>query len=576
MARHDPIDVGTDGIEPGRRLIRVEADRGVSLSQRLAESLQRLTWRTPLHQLRLRGRFPLKLLAAPDDPVLGDLKSGQALLQGFILWRGEKLAIRELDFAKLKGSAGLVDYLHSFAWLRDLSTACTRQQGAPVAEAIMSRWLRAHAEKVDPVAWRADLWGRRILFWTAHAPLILSSRDPVYRSAVLNTLARGARHLDRAADKAPAGAPRVAAWSGLIAAGLLIPGGEPRKLFAEAGLKRALDTAFTEDGGTVCRSPAGLLDGIALLSLLRAAYDARREAPLPEVDHVLARAVPALLGVAHGDGGLASWQGGLPLDHFKVEAVVQASAVRARPLRQSRDWGYQRLAGGSTVVTVDAAPPPPARTGSFACASTLAFEMSDGAHRLIVSCGGARAAGAQIPDQLARALRATAAHSTLVVGDVNSTSVLVDGGLGKGVVEVEIDRQELENGSRLDASHDGYVRRFGLTHRRQLALSVDGRQLSGEDMLLPAGRKKATAPFAVRFHLAPAIEVTLTADAQGALLRIEGGPLWQFRCKGGTLQVEESLWIDPAGRPRATQQLVVSGEAPAGGASLAWLFKRAG
>lgn len=576
MARHDPIDVAADGIEPGRRLIRVEGDRGASLSQRLAESLQRLTWRTPLHQLRLRGRYPLKLLAAPDDPVLGDLKAGQALLQGFILWRGEKLAIRELDFTKLQGSPGLSDYLHSFAWLRDLSTAGTRTQGAPVAEAIMSRWLRAHAEKVDGIAWRSDLWGRRILFWTAHAPLILSSRDPVYRSAVLNTLARGARHLDRAADRAPTGVARVAAWSGLIAAGLLIPGGEPRKLFAEAGLRRALTSAFTDDGGTVCRSPAGLLDGIALLSLLRAAYDARREQTLPEVEMILAQAVPALLGVTHGDGGLASWQGGLPLDRLRVQSVIEASGVRARPLRQSRDWGYQRLAGGSTVVTIDAAPPPAARTGAGACASTLAFEMSDGPLRLVVSCGGARCGGAQLPAQLATALRASAAHSTLVVADVNSTSVLADGNLGKGVVEVEIDRQELENGSRIEASHDGYVRRFGLTHRRQLALSVDGRQLSGEDMLLPAGRKKGSAPFALRFHLAPGIEVTLTADNQGALLRADNAPLWQFRCKGGLLEIEESLWVDAGGRPRATQQLVVSGEAPPGGASIAWLFKRAG
>jgi uncharacterized heparinase superfamily protein len=576
MARHDPIDVGSDGIEPGKRLIRVETDRGVSLSQRLAEGLQRLTWRTPLHQLRLRGRFPLKLLAAPDDPIPGDLKAGQALLQGFILWRGEKLAIGELDFAKLQGSPGLIDYLHGFTWLRDLSTACTRAQGAPVAEAIMSRWLRVHAEKVDGIAWRADLWGRRILFWTAHAPLILSSRDPVYRSAVLNTLARGARHLDRAADKAPAGIPRVAAWSGLIAAGLLVPGGAPRKLFAEAGLKRALAASFTEDGGAICRSPTGLLDGIALLTLLRAAYDARREAPLPEIELVLTRAVPALLGVTHGDGGLASWQGGSPLDRFRVGAVVEASGVRARPLRQARDWGYQRLAGGGTVVTMDAAPPPVSRAGSGGCASTLAFEMSDGAHRLVVSCGGARCAGAQLPAQLAQALRASAAHSALVIGDVNSTSVLADGSLGKGVVEVEIDRQELENGSRIEAAHDGYVRRFGLTHRRQLALSVDGRQLSGEDMLLPTGRKKSAAAFAIRFHLAPTVEVTMTADNQGALLRIEGGPLWQFRCKGGALEVEESLWVDAAGRPRGTQQLVVSGEAPPGGASVAWLFKRAG
>ena len=108
------------------------------------------------------------------------------------------------------------------------------------------------------------------------------------------------------------------------------------------------------------------------------------------------------------------------------------------------------------------------------------------------------------------------------------------------------------------------------------ALSVDGRQLVGEDMLLPAGRRKRAAPFAIRFHLAPDVEVTLTADNQGALLRIDGGPLWQFRCKGGALGVEESLWVDGAGRPRETQQLVVSAQSPAGGANVSWLFKRAG
>lgn len=576
MGKHEPIDPGADGIEQGRRLIRVDNDRGLSLTQKLAESLQRLAWRTPLHKLRLRGRFPLKLLAVPDDPIVGDLKAGQALLQGVISWRGERIAIRDLDFASLQASPGLAEYLHSFAWLRDLSTAGTRQQGAPIAEAILSRWLQAHAETVGGIAWRADLWGRRILYWTAHAPLILSSRDIVYRSAVLNTLARGARHLDRAADKAPDGIAKVAAWSGLVAAGLLIPAGEPRRAFAENGLARALAQAFGEDGGLVCRSPAALLEAIGLLSLLRAVYDARREMPPEAVEETLARAVPALLGVCHGDGGLTSWQGGLPFDLGKVAPVIDASRVRARPLRQARGWGYQRLSGGSTIVSIDAAPPPVSRAASGGCASTLAFEMSDGLHRLVIGCGGARNGGALLPAQLAGALRTTAAHSTLIVADANSTAVHADGSLGRGVTEVEVDRQELESGSRLEASHDGYARRYGLIHRRQIALSVDGRQLAGEDMLLPAGRRKRTASFAIRFHLAPEVEVTLTADNQGALLRVDGGPLWQFRCKGGALGVEESLWVDASGRPRETQQLVVSAQSPPGGASVSWLFKRAG
>jgi uncharacterized heparinase superfamily protein len=60
-----------------------------------------------------------------------------------------------------------------------------------------------------------------------------------------------------------------------------------------------------------------------------------------------------------------------------------------------------------------------------------------------------------------------------------------------------------------------------------------------------------------------------------ALLRLPGGAAWQFRCKGGALAVEPSLWIDGEGRPQATQQLVVTGTAPAGGANVSWALKRA-
>src|SRR3546814_2865456 len=77
----------------------------------------------------------------------------------------------------------------------------TREQAAPIAEAILRKWLAVHAEKPSEPAWRADNAGWRMLFWTAHAPLILSSTDLVYRSLVLNCIARTARHLDRGAEK---------------------------------------------------------------------------------------------------------------------------------------------------------------------------------------------------------------------------------------------------------------------------------------------------------------------------------------------------------------------------------------
>lgn len=579
MSAAGPVDPpaidGRDGIEPGKRLIRVAGDQGLSLAERLANRLHKLAWRTPLHALRLRGRYPLKLLGVPIDPIAGNPAAGHAILDGRIELGGEAMPIRGMDFAALAVSPALADHIHSFAWLRDLAAAAPRERGAAVAEQVLKQWIAAFGNHVAEPAWRADLWGRRILFWSAYAPYILSSGDLVYRSAVLNGLARGARHLDRGADKAPQGTPRIAAWCGVVAAGLLVPGGEQRLAHGEAGLARALGQALYGDGGLASRCPVEQLELVELLSQLRNVYLSRRRDPAPAVEDALSRAVPALLGVTLGDGGLASWQGGAPLPAERVAAAIEASTVRARPLRQARDWGYQRLSCGQATIVLDAAPPPVSRVAKGGCASTLAFEFSDGPQRIVVNCGGGRGV-ARLPASLAEALRSTAAHSTLVVADSNSTAIHADGSLGRGVAEVELDRQESDHGSRIEASHDGYVRRFGFVHQRQLVLANDGRELRGEDVLLPAGRRRrGDTAVALRFHLAPDVEVTPTADNLGALLRLGDGRLWQFRCRGGRLTIEESLWIDPAGTPRQTVQLVIEGMTAAGGSSLGWVFKRA-
>ena len=255
-----PEAADDDGIDQGKRLIRVADDKGLSLAQKIANHFYLLSWKTPIHGRRLKGKYPLKLLAVPDDDVPGDGRAGAAMRAGYFLFRGQKLPIDRLDFARPGVGPAFSDYLHGFRWLRDLAASASREQGAPIAEAMMRKWLSAHSETPSEPAWRADNAGWRLLFWTAYAPLILSSSDLVYRSLVLNCIARTARHLDRIADKAPMGLPRIVAWCAIVAASLLIPGGGPRKIFGEAGLKRAIDSGIHADGGIVSRSPLAQME----------------------------------------------------------------------------------------------------------------------------------------------------------------------------------------------------------------------------------------------------------------------------------------------------------------------------
>lgn len=528
-----------------------------------------------LSRLMRSGKKPLRLVAVPRDHVQGDRRRGEALLAGKLICGGESLALADLDFAAVGTDGPLAEQLQGFSWLRDLAASASREKGSRLAEAIVGRWLLAHGTRVDS-AWRPDLWGERILFWTAYAPYILSSTDAGYRSALLNTLARGARNVEANADRAPAGLKRVTAWAGVAAATLLVQSEIARVARAESGLGRALASAQFDDGGLVSRTPFEQLLLVDRLGLLRSAYFAAKHTPPDGFEAAAAAALSALHGIILGDGALSSWQGGNPADPVRVTAIVEGCGMRARPLRQPRGWGFHRLSALGTIVVIDAAPPPPPKSARSGCASTLAFEMSDGAQRLVVNCGGPAPFAGQMPADLAEALRTTAAHSTLIVADTNSTAILADGSLGKGVADVVIERSEDNDSSRMVATHDGYVRGFGLLHRRTLTLGNDGKELRGSDELVPKSRRKAKAgtPFTIRFHLAAGIEPTVTADAMGAILRSPGAPPWNFRSRGAAIGVEESLVVDGNGNPNRTMQLVINGDTSADGAEVHWQFRR--
>lgn len=537
--------------------------------------VRKLARRSLLTRLTSEGRKPLKLVAVPRDHVRGDRRRGEEMLGGRLSFGAESLTLSALDLGSIEPGGQLWEQLHGFSWLRDLAAAASRDKGARLAEAIAGRWLLAHGSRIDD-CWRPDLWGERILFWTAYAPYVLSSADSGYRSALLNTLSRGAQHLDAVAEKAAPGLPRITAWIGVVAAGLILQGNVRRVARGEAGLARALATAQFEDGGLVSRSPFEQALLVDRLGLLRNCYFAAKQSLPDGLEAASAAALAALHGVALGDGALSSWQGCNPGDSGRLQALMEGCGLRARPLRQARGWGYQRLSALGTIVVMDAAPPPPAKMALAGGASTLGFELSDGAQRLVVNCGGPGPVPTALSDELVLALQSTAAHSTLTLSDTNSTAINPDGSLGRGVADVAIERAEDNDSSRVVATHDGYLRAFGLLHRRSVTLGNDGKELRGADMLMPKGRRKAkdALPYAIRFHLAPGVEPTRTADGMGAILRSSAAPPWNMRVRGGMLTLEESLWIDGRGVARETIQLVIVGEINAIGGEIAWQFRR--
>src|SRR5262249_11936053 len=143
---------------------------------------------------------------------------------------------------------------------------------------------------------------------------------------------------------------------------------------------------------------------------------AGRPAP-PTVNDTIERMAGALTFLRVGDGSLALFNGTGWEQRVLVDTVLKHAGKTAAGTSYLRQMGFARLAAGRMTALVDGGGPPPSPFDHDAHAGTLSFEVSVGNERLITNCGvrqGADRAWRQ-------AQRATAAHSTLVFADTNSS-----------------------------------------------------------------------------------------------------------------------------------------------------------
>ena len=168
------------------------------------------------------------------------------------------------------------------------------------------------------------------------------------------------------------------------------------------------------------------------------------------------------------------------------------------------------------------------------------------------------------------AQRATAAHSTLIVEDRNSTEVREDGTIGANGIAVTTERLEADGNTWIDMSHDGYVASHGVIHRRRIYINASGSDIRGEDTLDGSGDHK----FSIRFHLHPSVKASLVQDGASVLLRMPDKSGWRMRCSGGIASLQESIYLGDSQESRRTEQIVISGASQQGAAQVKWALTK--
>lgn len=527
----------------------------------------------------LGGPAPDRILYFPRTFQRRNVRQGQQIVSGYWKLAGGAVDCHDVSpFSAAAPNDVWTEAVHGFGWLAHLEALGTEPARAKARHAT-AHWLKTYSS-FHPIGWRAHVTGRRILSWLAHGRFLLAESDPLFRSHVLWSLARQARHLTRAAASAPDGLPRITAASAVTMSGLCLPDGERRLALGAHMLTQELTRQILPDGAHISRCPETL--GLVMADVLPvlAAFKARDATPPPELRRALDRMAPALRFFSHGDGRLACFNGGSEGPESWISQLLAQDDAHGAPLDHASHVGFHRLSAGDSVLIVDAGAPPPPEVSTAAHAGTLSLEFSHGVDRLVVNCG------APLTKDMAwrASTRATAAHSTVTVSDTSSSQLLTKGlahqllgaQLIGGPKTVRSKRGADSFGQTVLMSHDGYMPLFGIVHQRSLALSADGFELKGEDSLSAPARPQGSAPVpaAARFHLHPSVTASLAADGQSVWLGTGNGT-WRFRAEGGTIALSESVYCGDGEDIKRCEQIILSARVEGGKTvRLQWSFRK--
>jgi len=516
----------------------------------------------PLYRHTLIGPVPDDLRLRIGLRWPGDPKRGAAIAGGEIELAGELIRNPSPRWRPPSAGAEWLAAWHGFGWIADLIAGGAARDGAGD---LVRSWLREN-RGWHHIAWRSDVLATRVFAWVAHFDeIVRRDQDHSLRRAMLTSMAAQLRHLARTASWEVAGAARLQALKGLIVGRAALGDSAARLAKVVRALEREVQVQILPDGGHLSRNPSSQLRVLQDLIDTRAVLRAVQIETPGGLQQAIERMAPMLRFFRHADRRLALFNDSLEEDGILIDLVLTRSETKGGAPTQAPQSGFDRLQAGRSLAIVDTGRPPPRGSDETAHAGTLSFEMSHERERIIVNCGAYRGP----KSSWSRVARASAAHSVLVVADTNSTEIREDGALGRGPSSIARERAEHEGQQWISATHDGYRERFGLTYARQLFLAADGEDLRGEERL--TGRPGAA--FAVRFHLHPSVQASLTEGEGAALFRLPSGGRWRLRAAGAEMSLGESVYLG-SGEARKTQQVVLSGTVGADGAAVRWALRR--
>ena len=441
--------------------------------------------------------------------------------------------------------------LNNFFWFFSLDLKSSKK----TVQSLIIKWIDNN-NKYNDKSWNFDLTSKRLISWLSNHQLTYEDGDKEYRIKFDHCIQKQANHLLSEIKNSNDFQNKMIGCAAIILTGLAY---QNNKNYLDGGLnilKKIIKFSINNQGFPNSRNINQLIFYLKYFIVIREWFKESQNTVPEYIDETI-----YYLGLSYA----FIWQninhdilfnGNYISNNNEFDQYLKRFGYTFKN-ENKEVAGYAILKNKKIILAMDIGPSPIISQSNNYQSGALSFEIISSGKKLISNSGYF----ANKQNKLNKLSKSTALQSTLIIEDYSSCSFkkreisgyVIDQGLkiiNKNVIFED-------NYWKISASHDGYLKKFGSIHNREIEFYPEQTKFVGTDKIIRNNKDK-NVKFDIRFHLDPGSKVMKTQDNKSILIELEDEG-WKFSCDKFDISIDNGLYFGNKNSYKENHNIFISG-----------------
>ncbi len=428
--------------------------------------------------------------------------------------------------------------IHNFFWLSLLD----RKTDNKKIKKIIFIWMIKNS-KYKRKIWETSTLSARIISWILNTDIILNNSTFDFKKNFLDCVINQTNHLKRNIKFENNLSKKIEILTAIILTGLVFKEYEENYNLGIKEIENLVKNFFDNNGFPLSRNPNDLIFFAKYFIFCKEIIkDSQKYVP-EFLEDIIEKNLDCINFLKTPNDCMPLFNGATSIKLSQIEKYLEHSKSERK---NNNLGGLFKIKHKNHFVLIDIDKPPQKKFSRSYQSGPLSFEYFLDGVKIITNSGF----GNHISQKAELLSRLTACQSTLTINESSITKFekneMISRVFGNSIQDsfksFEVSSKNENEIIGCSASNDGYEKKFGCTHKREIYVDKKNNFLKGTDHIFKV-KDGFPIRYAFRFHLNPKLSVVKTISGNSALIQISKNKSLLFTIYDENLDIEKSIFF---------------------------------